>query len=747
MKTKSMIAIVIAMVLLGAMTVVAKERPSKEVMEKVAEIQRHLKEKRKDAKMWTDVSDTSFDMRKAPQCQEAAESDEPMVTINCKFVWDEEEYPELEPHFVAVQSADWKYYGIGHPENDEDWTVSVLAPKGKECYVIGLFNDFYSECAVVKTIKADEEKDIVFNAAEADQEIIFKPLLKDGEPLTINLYTYDEEYNEILVEKGSVNEAWFNTHIQIKNSYGLTSKTGKYERILFDGNIYDTMDYISFRTNNNDLLYFSCCIKGFSEEQGVYSIKLSGDCNSGILSNSPNDYITCDREYGGSLWEVPTSNEFFPKVNPSKNCGFGISTNWIFSKSSGTSLTSFSGIEKYPTNKIYLSAPSPKGNDFLEMAANPISILYTDIDKFGRQTKYGISSPSIMIINDKPFNIASHNFILEQDYEGIGCLLREQPGYFSYPYNPSFSYPLKNNFNEKFGDNTPITQFTVSTDNRLTYSFVGRYSEARSIDFMNHNVKLYHRGEEIAGSWKEIQNLTQEKWWYEPIEPGLFKLEIENANMTVDGIQGCNSFVTEYDNSVENFTFPALEILQFRNNDDEVTDRFGNGEEGILSFAAGALLYRTEGYDTWYEYEPLQEVKVEYAPNGTDSFKDFMVEEDPDKFYMPGYGAYYYGSLGHVEGNSENGWFDVRITLVDSFGNYQQQTVSPAFKIENSVGIPTVEEGNSNVVVRVVGRNIIAPADAIIMNASRIITDGKNAASGVYIISLPDGKTQKVMVK
>lgn len=58
---------------------------------------------------------------------------------------------------------------------------------------------------------------------------------------------------------------------------------------------------------------------------------------------------------------------------------------------------------------------------------------------------------------------------------------------------------------------------------------------------------------------------------------------------------------------------------------------------------------------------------------------------------MPGWGKYYYASLSGINIPSENGWYDLRLTVKGDKDAFTTQTVSPAVRIEEYSGIDTVE--------------------------------------------------------
>lgn len=144
----------------------------------------------------------------------------------------------------------------------------------------------------------------------------------------------------------------------------------------------------------------------------------------------------------------------------------------------------------------------------------------------------------------------------------------------------------------------------------------------------------------------------------------------------------------------------------------------------------------------YYTCSPA-DIKVEYAPGGSEEFAELVVEENPAKFFMPGYGAYWEGSLGTVDRESPDGWFDLRVTLTDASGNSQMQTISPAFRVES---LSSVEDAvaDKDACIRVENGRIIAPSGAEIHDIC-----GRPAsaapAPGIYIVRHA-GKSVKVIL-
>ncbi len=100
---------------------------------------------------------------------------------------------------------------------------------------------------------------------------------------------------------------------------------------------------------------------------------------------------------------------------------------------------------------------------------------------------------------------------------------------------------------------------------------------------------------------------------------------------------------------------------------------------------------------------------------------------------MPGFGYFYRGSLKDVTGDGEKGWFDLKIKLTDLSGNWQEQVISPAFRIGDGslTGIEAIKNDTATEVARytIDGRTLSAPQ------------------TGVNIVKMSDGTVKKVLVK
>ncbi|MBQ0115677.1 MAG: hypothetical protein KBT10_07390 [Bacteroidales bacterium] len=305
------------------------------------------------------------------------------------------------------------------------------------------------------------------------------------------------------------------------------------------------------------------------------------------------------------------------------------------------------------------------------------------------------------------------------------------------PGHPQFSY-VKNQKALNYGSNCPINAvmlentngvFSAGKDAYLECNYIGRYGEKRDVDMGAVKAEVKYNDEIICNNYgtmaDDLYNFAAQA------KPdGVITAHLVNENMMVDGLQGSNITDIYCDQHNEDWTAPTLQMLQFMDANGNITDRFDSAEGGTVEFAGGDFNYIVDlnVYTSWFNCKE-QTVDVSYAPYGGTNWETLDVTEIPENFYTPGFGYFYRGSLQNVEGD---GWFDLKIKLTDLSGNWQEQTISPAFRIGNiQSGIGNVKVGNATEVARytVDGRAIGAPQ------------------AGVNIVKMSDGSVKKVWVK
>lgn len=493
------------------------------------------------------------------------------------------------------------------------------------------------------------------------------------------------------------------------------------------------------------------------------------------LTNEVNNYVYCEEKIKNNpLWESilkddPQGGVFY----------FADGVHWGFTQEyvGGCKGISYldedkNGAYADPTNyilpdstfRVYLNTPKQENNEenrldmTLTLCVPDAKYVhaYQEMEVFDDQGNwtgememrpvyayYNIETPEIISHADKSIEYLVTNGDCKRSYV--------QGWDKDYPAHPLFSYTGAQK-KGVFGNNVPLitsgfggmNMINLNSSLRLVYPFedifVGRYGEkVYSGNYYSTLVAKYNE-EVIWDGSNKIDSLSRAWLIQENKTNGLFELTINNSNVDVDGISGKDVTTIHFDQTKEDWCAPVLTMLQFRNGESCVTDRFETPEDGIIMFAGGDfdpkfIPYVTaSGKENIWDYKEClpMNVEVSYAPYGTDEWQPLegvsYINGHDD---IPGLGFFYAGPLTSVNTTSENGWFDLKFRLVDESGNWQEQTLSPAFHIDALVqsAVTEVRDGNAHEV-------------------ARYSIDGKRVDTshhGVTIIRMSDGTARKVL--
>jgi hypothetical protein len=294
------------------------------------------------------------------------------------------------------------------------------------------------------------------------------------------------------------------------------------------------------------------------------------------------------------------------------------------------------------------------------------------------------------------------------------------------------------------GAATPIVAFYQQPRGKsykFSYSFTGRYGEDMTVNYYTHKMSVKVDNEEVLNSYSDINN-----FFNNGTPSGKYDITITNDNGKVDDMTAHTEAHISYTTSLTDHEAPSLHYLQFRDKSDNVCDRFDSSADGVIELYAGDYTFNSSRY---YTCVPVENMKVEWAPYQSNEYTEMTVEEVPELFCMPGFGAFYRGSLSSVNKMSSNGWFDLRVTLSDAAGNYQEQVISPAFKVNALDAVSEVStDGDIQVYVRdgaIVVSGVENPNIEVYNAAgSRVRTSG--LTQGIYVVRV-NGTAHKVFVK
>ncbi|MFA5618785.1 MAG: T9SS type A sorting domain-containing protein [Weeksellaceae bacterium] len=261
------------------------------------------------------------------------------------------------------------------------------------------------------------------------------------------------------------------------------------------------------------------------------------------------------------------------------------------------------------------------------------------------------------------------------------------------PFHNQFTFSSSENPEIIQGNNVPISvvgtmMLPAYEINYLLSNYKGRYGEMRESDFFNTTVEAKQNGNTIYSG-----NYTDFYAQYLPLSPdGIWDITFTNTNVEVDGIPGKNITHIIYEGEAA----PTLQHLQFRNTNDQVTDRFESAENGTVRLAAGDFEFDAEA--SIFAYNEGNSVEFFYSRYNESEWTELELTEYPEHFFMPGFGDYYEASLASVVVPEDNSWFDVKVICTDAAGNKQEQVISPAFKIEQAtMGIEEIDKSGFTV--------------------------------------------------
>ncbi len=653
------------------------------------------------------------------------------VTLTFNLVYDPMTFM---PPFNGVYIINENYYSFNFWMGMDVITATV--PPGTydfvACFQSMERNGLYY--VIREQVEVTEDATFTLSPEESTNHISVINYGPDGNVLKHDLSggTDTETGEPIILEEGDVETTIIGSFVFLKGSERFCSNYSA----LFSGPLDEetrTMPYNEFYVNDvsDRYAFIQTRVSNNGPDKWYVSYFSTDDVKVGIMENNPNDYVLCHENY-----------QFSPYGQ--SEIGYGVET-WIQGVKNGKYfnlartlqpcrlLTTKPGetysIDVYncipfedPSfervnllvghrfDESYILRIGPFGEQHYDLYGYSFTVPYS-IEN-GQQVFKNISHVSDVFSPDGKMGVVTAN--------GISNQLLPAPEAFTYPAEKRLGIS---------GDNCPINAITLKSfyDNgdkmNASLHYVGRYGEVRCCDAFDTEIRLSLNGE-------EIENPSMLSFYGN----GIYEYTITNNNIVVDGLQGKNETVIHYDRTNEECTFPSIEILHFKNNEG-VTDRFATATEGTMEFMGGDFIfnYYPDFRDGVFDCQPM-DVTVEYSPYGEENWKELAIEEVPELFQMPGWGYFYRASLAGVTSKSTNGWFDLRFKMQNEVGNWQEQVVSPAFRIDEL--IPTVVE---EVEIATNTREV-----------ARYSVDGRQLNTpqpGVNIIKMSDGTAKKVWVK
>lgn len=590
---------------------------------------------------------------------------------------------------VAIDNATGEvlYYGDNY-----DWPVATLG--SQECTLLfwGEEYDFpYSSYLYAdENFMPCESGEYIVDFTKCTEEIRFQSMLADGSIGRCPLVNYDTDEN---VEDGTVNYGVWRDFVFVKDLL-IDYKAGSMDRGIFDdGWGFDDEEAGNFFVNpglETVSVVQHRMMAGEPDHEGIYytvipAIPATGGCHSNLPESYA--YVHCPLSVG-------TADDAD-----------------IFDYASLNVTGTYRGmplIEEHRWNRLGAIPATDHyyfcGNEAIEqfglaLYSAPGRIMSTGYD-FSTDKESPLGVISHLVMNDAgiPYYIGNQNTMYAP-----GCLSTRNGFKFGaggtkdWSPNPWLDIPASDT---KIidGNSAPIVVseqwwYTkkVSEEqglrNTLYHNFIGRNGETRSIDFLGQQIKAYVDGSEV--DFSEYPSLN--RYLAYNARGGVWDIEISDDNVKVNDVKGYNHTHIHFDANGDDVWAPTMQCLRTLDANGCIADAFTAGENASLMIYGGDFEshYNEIFNNEWFSVTPC-EIEVEISESGADEWTSINAELAPEKFMMPGWGYCWNVSLADIPGKPGAASYDMRITLSDESGNYQQQTLSPVFTIDAATGLQSI---------------------------------------------------------
>lgn len=591
----------------------------------------------------------------------------------------------------------------------DDFTMTL--PKGEWDFCLWLRNDITRrwEHIFQDLVQIDGDMTLTFSEETATNHISFKQLMPDGKEMVFSQFQVNKAGEVEVVSRGDVDQLYVSSNLLYKPEGprgGICSLGG--ERLNIEG--YYNVSDLDWWVSESKSGRFAFCRGEFAsdgnqfemnESSAFYVNKFYTDkTETAVLTNNPANYFY-------------TEEKFIPS-KAGKETGGQVSIENPYVPGSV--------IIRYPTGGFQMGLYDVINGCYLGVMAKQ-SIWWKDADATihlyncvsesdaTSDIRYDVQVVPSFVDNWQPsqwgsgaesrciYGLPAYRINGKATYVNRGVSLRAGTTLFStlpnsntasLEGNPAFSFSPEQKVLD-YGSSCPILSLE-----KLNYEaewgqwfvaypyYIGRYGEYRETDMVTLEETIKVDGEQVAGSYSEYEQLRGQ-WSGEGIPTGVFDISLVNKNVEVDGLDAKNEATIHFDMGADDKEAPSLQMLWFKDKDNKIVDRFAKAEDGTLEFAGGDFNFHfVSEQSMWYDIAE-QMVAVSYSPYNKNEWAALEVEEIPENFFMPGFGYFYRGSLKDVEGQGEKGWFDLKIRLEDAAGNWQEQVISPAFRIDDLV--------------------------------------------------------------
>lgn len=393
------------------------------------------------------------------------------------------------------------------------------------------------------------------------------------------------------------------------------------------------------------------------------------------LQNNPEEWVTHEQAFQPSILGEGQGEFYYGFSNWDVYNGYGLS-GWI-----GRLFPDAANLNE----KLRFHLNNADDDNPTDIILNPVlEDYYGTVDPWMGDESFHITGNSIMLDADRNVTYGSSTFLSGYYFTGYIYHVNEE-GVGLLPFHPKFSFQYTPENQVNFGNNVPIS-ITSYDGLFVKASYIGRNGEGRESDILNTEVLAKRDGITIfEGTYPDFL-------WTDPIESGNIEINFSNSNTMIGEMQGVTETILSFNAGNSDNIPPTLQMLQFRNGSGEVTDRFAEGEEGFVRLAAGDFEYMPETRSL--SYIPGNTVEFLYSPHGQNDWTELALTHYPEHLVPLAFGDYYEASLATINTPNNDAWYDVKIICTDEAGNKQEQTISPAFKLNSTLELDEVSDSD-----------------------------------------------------
>ncbi len=571
----------------------------------------------------------------------------------------------------------------------------------------------YHMLVIREQVTIDQDMELSFASSEAKNHIHFQTLTIDGEPVFTGKMGIDEDWNVTVLEEANTDDVVCHNRYYCEGYGTLEDHYGNFAQTVVGPTFEipsaeDAYDFFVNDVSDRWVFYsYRVAIQGLNVYTSAYETRgASGDIT---VSNDPSKFQLFEDPF------ITTDYQGFEVEERIPAFYFGIDgAQW--------SNNLFESLPEGETYKVYLSASPDDSEVGFVPAIQPLMLEGEDYTWILQGAPMTVSNGHAIFVNN---GFAPFWTEYSEELDEYGRDIKELP---SWPPHPVFSYPVEKK-KENLGSSCPLivsfpyqyeeTRGTNTTRFfNLLFTYAGRYGEAKA-GSSRADVKMKLDGNDLLTADGAFTNIVDE------FLNGVVDATIVKEGVVVDDLEGSNKAQLHYTAGAEDENPPTVTMLHFKDGEENVTDRFATAADGTLEFSAGDFNYfitPLSHYGSWFRYAP-EAVEVSYSAYGEDNWNELAVEEVPEN-YWPVMGWFYTGSLTGVTGQGLNGWFDLKIRLTDAVGNWQEQVISPAFRIDD-----LAYSSVANIKSRECGDNTIYN-----LAGQRMRGDLESLPHGVYIV-------------